>query len=1218
MPAERARLARAVTILGAIFVLFELIALSGIAPPPHAALRADSLNRFFGVALLTAFVFHLRARPSPAEIGVVLALTAVLRGGAASDHARTSLIDAATVIAMGVGEASLLVLAGKALRAKGEARSEGLTTLARAAVLPLFVSLTSTGLFLTSALHPATYDGAAFHLDAGLGGQASLALGRLFASATWLRVIAEIVYVALPLGLGVVYLIRERGGPRHPSDLFDAVLAAGLVGFALYHACPVAGPAYLFGPGFPHLASNLPIDRVPLTPHLLPHGVSRNGVPSLHTAWALLLFWHAQSRGPKLAAFGAAWLAITLLATLGLGEHYVVDLFIGVAFAVAVDAAVSSAVPLADPARLRPIVVGAGLTLAWILILRNAAPFMERQRGLTWALSIVTVALPLWLHRELGKRARAVAVTDAAATPAPEAELASPQRRLARTVAILFFCSGFSGLVYEVVFEKSLALTFGGTAQASATVLATYMGGMALGAWAGGRLGEKRRDALRIYALAELGIAIWCAISPLLFMSIRAAYLALATGVNPGSSVLVVVQAALGAIILLPATFLMGLTLPVLTRELLSAKGELGPAVSILYGANTLGAAAGAFLTGYFVLPFLGITFTTWLAVALNLLVALVGLRLAERRKASDPAAIAAEPEPLPEPASGSAMERRVALAILLGGGAITLALEVTYTHLLAVVAGNSVYAFSLMLFTFLVGLGVGSALIRPLLRRGAVSIAVVGALEIGLAVAILAGVFVWEGIPGYFGSFSAYSSATRFGQRELVRLLVCFVAMAPPSIAIGAIYPAALACASRGHPRGPIAAVGLASALNTAGNIAGALAGSFLLLPQLGSLRSLHALAALALALGLLPLLVTRARALVLIPATAALALFVAQPRRFDLDRLATGANVYFTEQGFGAVIDHAESVSGGITTVASHRAPDGDTILTLLTNGKFQGDDSPKNEMPAQFGFALAPLLHTPARGSALVIGFGTGGTARVMRDAGFARTDVVELAGDVLRLAEKHFRVVHDGVLSDPSVHTYVTDGRNFLLVQDRSYDLISLEVSSIWFAGAASLYNQEFYALAKKRLNKRGVLQQWIQLHHIAQSDIVSILATARAELPFVRLYVVGSQGIIVGCVEDCPVRPEHVAALDGSARLATVRSIYGGSVQRIADSGPLGPEAVDALIARWVGAGVPLEALISTDDNMLLEYNTPRGNVMAHWPSLHANLKMLGLGKPAAP
>ena len=250
--------------------------------------------------------------------------------------------------------------------------------------------------------------------------------------------------------------------------------------------------------------------------------------------------------------------------------------------------------------------------------------------------------------------------------------------------------------------------------------------------------------------------------------------------------------------------------------------------------------------------------------------------------------------------------------------------------------------------------------------------------------------------------------------------------------------------------------------------------------------------------------------------------------------------------------------------------------------------------------------------------MIGFGTGGTARVMRDAGFARTDVVELAGDVLRLAEKHFRVVHDGVLSDPSVHTYVTDGRNFLLVQDRSYDLISLEVSSIWFAGAASLYNQEFYALAKRRLNKGGVLQQWIQLHHIAQSDIVSILASARAELPFVRLYVVGSQGIIVGCVEDCPVRPEHVAALDGSARLATVRSIYGGSVQRIVDSGPLGPEAVDALIARWVGAGVPLEALISTDDNMLLEYNTPRGNVMAHWPSLHANLKMLGLGKPAAP
>ncbi len=1217
-----AQLRRIFVLLAATFVVFELVALTGIAPPPHAALALAPVNRFLGAAFAASFLFFLRARPDKRDLALALGLAALIeavslaisRGHGSAEHL--------ALVGFSLGQGSLIVLALRALRSPEEARQSALDTLIPAASLPLFVALTKTGLALTVALHPITFDLPLYQLDASLGGQASFAVGRVLRAAPPLGALLRVVYLCLPLSIGVVYTVVQRSTKAAGADFLGAILAAGAAGFALYHVCPVAGPRYLFDGlegVFPDKAP--PAAELPLAPGLL-SPFDRNGVPSLHTAWALLLVWHARPHGLGLRLFTIAWLALTLLATLGLGEHYLLDLVIAVPFTVAVDAALLHGVPFARWERSAALTAGVTFTLAWFLLLRNGVHLLVTTPVLLRAIVLVTVLVPWLLHHRLRLRASALA-EDARAAETPRAE-PSPvpveSAALARRVGLVFFCSGFAGLVYEVVFGKSLGLTFGNTAQASAVVLATYMGGMALGAWAGGRLGAKRSNGLQIYAYCELGIAVWCALSPLLFSAIRMAYVALASGVSPSSPLLGVLQAVLGALIILPATFLMGVTMPVLSRTLLRGDAGLGWAIGMLYGANTLGAAAGAFLTGYFLLPFFGVTYATWLAVMLNLCVALIGLRLAK----GQPAAPASEPTERPDDSDAVAASggehrrgRALALAILIGGGAITLALEVTYTHLLAVVAGNSAYAFSLMLFTFLVGLGLGSALMRRFLGARSASLVVVGVVELGLAVAILAGVFVWEAIPGYFATFARYPSATHFGERELIRFVVCCVAMVPPAVCIGALYPAALECASRGHPRGAVFAIGRASALNTLGNILGAVAGSFLLLPSLGSLRALQALAAFAALLGLLPLLVRAGKRLPLfVPLLAVLALSLVQPKRFDLDRLASGANVYFSVQSYGKVIDHAESTAGGLTTVAASEDADGSTVLTLLTNGKFQGDNSPDREMRAQYGFGLCPLLHTTRRDDALVVGFGVGGTSRALRDAGFARTDVVELSDDVLRLAKKHFSGANGAVLDDPSVRSYVTDGRNYLLLQQRSYDVISIEVSSIWFAGAASLYNQELYALARKRLRPQGVLQQWVQLHHIAQEDLVSVLATVRAEFPIVWLYFTGNQGLIVACGEECAPGPATVAAIDQAPRLREVIPLFDGSVQTLRKDLLLDPASVDRLLHRWNDSGGSVADLVSTDDNMRLEYTTPRGNVMLYGPSLEASITFLtSQGRP---
>ncbi len=491
----------------------------------------------------------------------------------------------------------------------------------------------------------------------------------------------------------------------------------------------------------------------------------------------------------------------------------------------------------------------------------------------------------------------------------------------------VFFVSGFAGLVYEVMFAKSLALVFGSTATAATTVLATYMGGMSLGSWLGGKVASRARAPLKLYAACEAGIALACALAPFLFAALRSAYVALARGAEPGRPSLVALQVALGAALLLPPTLLMGATLPLLAKQLAAEKAGLGKTVGALYGANTLGAAAGALATGYVLLEALGVTRTTMLAVALNLLVAGAALRWAGRAGSSGERAAATESEGESELVAEGAVARAgtVGWTVLGVGGAVTLGLEGVYTHLLAVVAGNSAFAFSAMLACFLVGLGLGSSVGRTWLRKKRSVPLGVGLAQAFVAASVLGGDFGWCRLPWLFASLGEYPLLAGFWAREVVRLVVCSLAMVPPAIFIGASYPLAMECISAAEAAGDrVRALGRAAAVNTLGNVAGALLGGFVLLPRLGSLHALQLLGATSLALALVPFAAcdARARRILALGGAFAGALVVVQPRSFDLTALASGANVYFRWQGWGDVIDHAESADGGLTSVAVHQA--------------------------------------------------------------------------------------------------------------------------------------------------------------------------------------------------------------------------------------------------------------------------------------------------------
>jgi spermidine synthase len=323
-------------------------------------------------------------------------------------------------------------------------------------------------------------------------------------------------------------------------------------------------------------------------------------------------------------------------------------------------------------------------------------------------------------------------------------------------------------------------------------------------------------------------------------------------------------------------------------------------------------------------------------------------------------------------------------------------------------------------------------------------------------------------------------------------------------------------------------------------------------------------------------------------------LALF---PSHWNYDQLSTGSNVYFASQNWGKVIDHAESVEGGITVVT--KRPDGTS--TLLTNGKFQGNNATGGEMVAQESFALFPLMHTLQRDKALVIGFGTGMTTRILHESGIKQVDVAELSKDIVTMANRHFSDINHAVTSQPGVNLYYTDGRNFLLTQDKKYDVVSIEITSIWFAGAANLYNKDFYSLAKTRLSDAGVLQQWVQLHHMASMDLLYVIGSVRSEFKYVWLYFRGGQGIIVATNNADSLK------LPGAVLVAAGRDGQAGKYQPEALRSHLllSPVGVDRLISSFDPSN---SLFVSTDANLYLEHSTPKGNALGD--VLPSNLKFL--------
>ncbi len=756
-------------------------------------------------------------------------------------------------------------------------------------------------------------------------------------------------------------------------------------------------------------------------------------------------------------------------------------------------------------------------------------------------------------------------------------------------VAALFVISGAAGLVDQVCFSKYLSYVVGSTAHAVSAVLAAFMAGLALGAQLGGRFAARVRRPLFVYGVLEVGVGVAVALTPLFFGLVQDAYVTLVRALPDSLALVSAARWTCAVLVVIVPTTAMGATLPLLAR-LTEARLEVRArerALGLLYAANTLGGAAGSLTAAYVALPTFGLRATTLGAAAASAAVGGAALWLGR-----------AAPPALDEPGAteqvGEAATRTWVLDVAaFASGALVLGSEVLFVHLLVMVVGTSAYAFGVILSTFLICLFLGAAL-APVVHRALGVAALPVALALS-AVALTATLDVWERLPDLFRG--AAGAKSTFEERELVRATAAFSALFVPTTLMGLTFPLLLASVARRADVGRL--VGRLTAVNTVGAVLGSLAAGYLILPSLGSQRSLLVVATAFSAVAVLTAVALPGRGGRALlgrlgaPALACVATWLAvRAPPWDLAKLTAGYHVYFDwGRGEEEVVFVEEDTQGGVTSVTVK-----DGVHTLLTNGKFQGNDG--EEIHAQRFFAHYPAMVVPRFDRALVIGLGTGSTLGTMAAYPFDRVDVAEISPTIVRAAKRYFGPIGADALDDPRVSLHVADGRNHLLVTEARYDLIGIELTSVWFAGASSLYSREFYALVKRRLTEGGVLQQWIQVHHIYPRDLATVIHTLRSQLAHVALFYGGGQGILVA--SDAPLRASRARLEEQQAALGALQpsrplwTLHGDVLAAGA--------GLDAFVAEVAAEhGLTPEELVSTDDNLYLEYATPRGNVLP-WSS----------------
>ena len=754
------------------------------------------------------------------------------------------------------------------------------------------------------------------------------------------------------------------------------------------------------------------------------------------------------------------------------------------------------------------------------------------------------------------------------------------------TLALLCACfvlSGVAALVYQTAWTRQFAIVFGTSELAVATVLAAYMGGLALGALLAERFLPRVTRPVLTYALLEIGIAVTAIFAVPMLLRLADAALQAMFGGQPsppssdeaGTTLFYLISAFVA--LALPTT-LMGATLPMLARYAVSEESQIGRRIGMLYAMNTAGAVIGALLTAFVLLPDFGLTGAVYVGAAMNIAVFLLAWALAQRTPSmAPPTGYAVDAPTVVAPRAPRYSLRQFpgpawVLPLMLLAGGVAFYQEVLWARMLAHVVGSSIYAFGVMVASFLTGIalggGAGAALAKD---RERAAIWLGGALILA-AVAAGAAYLLLETLLPKDAGLMGGDRISLLSLSVPLNTLFSGLLLLPMTFAIGMTYPLAVRVLAHGADDAAPASARVYS-WNTVGAIVGSLAAGFVLIPALRYEGAIRVAVYASAALGVLALwlLVPVKRTIAIAVSLLACAVLLFMPEKPEKLLVTSPLNV-----GAGRILHYDVGRSASVVLLAQ------DGGFALRTNGLPEAlMDTPG--MPPRFSgeYWLSPLavIARPNARDMLIVGFGGGVVVEGVPPT-VANIDVIELEPEVITANRQVSTQRRRDPLGDPRVNVILNDARGALRLTSRRYDAIVSQPSHPWTAGASHLYTREFMELARDHLTTDGVFVQWMNVIFMDEAVLRSLTATLLSVFPEVRVYH-PDPNTVVFLASAAPLNLETQVARTGMPLRATPLHYARFGINNAEDL--VAALVLDTDGARRLSAGSPL---ITDDDNRI--------------------------------
>jgi spermidine synthase len=666
-------------------------------------------------------------------------------------------------------------------------------------------------------------------------------------------------------------------------------------------------------------------------------------------------------------------------------------------------------------------------------------------------------------------------------------------------VSIFLLLSGSSSLIYQVLWVRLLSLSIGSTSISISTVLAAFFLGLGLGSYFAGDILQRFKNAFKIYLFVEIGIAL----SALLLLPIL-------LNLDYYLSMLPIVEAGLGlkffvvmSLLLIP-TFLIGTTFPILMSVAILTKDEAGNKLAHFYAFNTVGAVAGALLSGFILIPYFGLDGTLYIAASINTFIVFAGFTIYKRMN------LFALPlfTSLPSTNEENDTYNNKALIVLFVTGLVAMATEVGWMKFLIVYTGNTIYGFSLILSMFLIGIAIGSFALkfRTLSRIEAKKMLFFGLilLSVMLLVARI-GLGFFPDIYEQLNTLEVNAFIYRWS-----KYLVMFLLLLPATVLFGALFPVALKLYSV-NSKVHYSHIGKAYAMNIIAGIFGSVIAGFWIIPYFSTDVLLSVGALLVLFSSLLFINDIKNKNILFLWSSFAIifvliSVYSPHINYRSMINIVVQRDTKHASVDIKSTIHYIKEGQTGIIGILSY--DDYPCIKRLFNNGMNESwvdVCNPDNLLLNEFLLGEIPLFLNPLAKKAFVVGYGGGTTVKALAMNELERIDVVELDSAVLDA----MRTLYDNKLptdDDKRVHVTVNDARNTLLMSDNTYDIIVSQPSHPWLSGASNVMNKDFFEIVKSRLSKDGINAQWVPLFKIDVATFKSIIKAYADTFEYVISFV----------------------------------------------------------------------------------------------------------------